>query len=395
MPQLHGDTLGRREGVRYNRNMANRSHVAVLRSGAIAWNEWRLAHRRISPNLREAPLRRANLKRYDLSQVDLSGADLTAADLRAANLANSSIDATVLRDAKLRGAHMSGARIRGADFSHAILADVDLSGSVIENTNFQGATLQQVDFTAALLQDVNLRETRLQIARFDGAYLRNVDVAGAIMGATFLGDTTFHGVRGLDLVTHEFPSSIGIDTFFNSGGLPDAFLRGAGVPDEFIEYAASLVGRAIEYYSCFISYSAKDEEFARRLHADLQARNVRTWFAPEDLKIGDRLRSRINESIRLHDKLILVLSRAAIDSQWVETEVEGAFARERRENRDVLFPIRIDDTVFTTDCAWANNVVQTRHVGDFRAWKKHEKYAAALERLVKDLKRGEPVVMRS
>jgi hypothetical protein len=43
---------------------------------------------------------------------------------------------------------------------------------------------------------------------------------------------------------------------------------------------------AIQYYSCFISYSSKDDAFAKRLHADLQNTGVRCWFAPHDLPIG-------------------------------------------------------------------------------------------------------------
>lgn len=41
------------------------------------------------------------------------------------------------------------------------------------------------------------------------------------------------------------------------------------------------------------------------LHADLQSKNVRCWFAPEDLKIGDKFRTRIEESIRVYDKLMV------------------------------------------------------------------------------------------
>ncbi|HEU5375784.1 MAG TPA: TIR domain-containing protein [Ktedonobacteraceae bacterium] len=47
---------------------------------------------------------------------------------------------------------------------------------------------------------------------------------------------------------------------------------------------------------------------ARRLHADLQAEGVRCWFAPEDMKIGNRIRQRIDEAIHLQDKLLLLLS---------------------------------------------------------------------------------------
>ena len=45
-------------------------------------------------------------------------------------------------------------------------------------------------------------------------------------------------------------------------------MRGAGVPEEFITYMRSLVANPIEFHSCFISYSSKDQEFAERLHAD-------------------------------------------------------------------------------------------------------------------------------
>ena len=61
----------------------------------------------------------------------------------------------------------------------------------------------------------------------------------------------------------------------------------------------SLLVNPIEYYSCFISYSSKDEEFAKRLHAALRAAYVCCWFAPEDLRIGERFRRKIDEAIRV------------------------------------------------------------------------------------------------
>ena len=43
------------------------------------------------------------------------------------------------------------------------------------------------------------------------------------------------------------------------------------------------------------------------------------------MKIGDRIRPRIDETIRLYDKLLLVLSKTSVASQWVEQEVETAW----------------------------------------------------------------------
>jgi hypothetical protein len=198
------------------------------------------------------------------------------------------------------------------------------------------------------------------------------------------------------MVVHEGPSTIGINTIYLSKGrIPEIFLLRAGVPEGFIAYMRSLVVRPIELYSCFISYSSKDQDFAERLYADLQARNVRCWFAPEDMKIGDRIRDRIDLSIRVYDKLLLVLSDNSIRSEWVESEVEAALERERQLTRQVaadaerptvLFPIRLDDAINDTSLAWAATIRRQRHIGDFSKWKDHDSYQKALTRLLRDLK---------
>ncbi len=127
----------------------------------------------------------------------------------------------------------------------------------------------------------------------------------------------------------------------SEGDIPEIFIKGTGIPDSFIEYMHALINRPIEYYSCFISYSSKDQEFAERLYADLQSRNVRCWYAPEDLKIGEKFRVRIDQSIRLYDKLLLILSEHSVRSPWVEKEVETAFSKEHKTGKLVLFPIKL------------------------------------------------------
>jgi hypothetical protein len=110
------------------------------------------------------------------------------------------------------------------------------------------------------------------------------------------------------------------------------------------------------------------------------------WFAPEDLKIGDRFQERIEESIRLYDKVMIVLSEASVQSRWVEREINAAGEREDRENRTILFPIRIDETVMAATQPWAADIRRTRHIGDFRHWKDHDSYQKAFKRLVRDLR---------
>jgi hypothetical protein len=337
--------------------MANRKHLAILSKGVAAWNEWREEHPNVRPDLSEADLRGADLDAANLSEADLHGADLYEAQLRKTNLSKADLSL-----AQLERAHLSGANLAGAGFDGANLSVAKLTGA-------------------------DLREADLSEANLSRADLREADVSRARFGFTVLGNTDLSGTKGLDTADHWAPSTIGIDTIQQSGGkIPEVFLRGAGVPDNWIEYIGSLVAQPIQFYSCFISYSTKDQEFAQRLHADLQAKGVRCWFAPDDLKTGDRFRLRIDESIRVYDKLMVVLSANSIGSEWVEKEVETAFEKERKQKTTVLFPIRLDDEVMKTDQAWAADIRRTRHIGDFTKWKDHDPYQKAFDRLLRDLK---------
>ena len=110
------------------------------------------------------------------------------------------------------------------------------------------------------------------------------------------------------------------------------------MPDELIAYIGSMVGRPIEFYSCFISYSTKDQEFADRLYADLQAKGVRCWFAPHDIMGGRKIHEQIDEAIRLHDKLLLILSEHSMASDWVKGQKCQRAGTRRAGNEEHAVP---------------------------------------------------------
>ncbi len=251
----------------------------------------------------------------------------------------------------------------------------------------------------AFLCSANLHGAHLTGADFSEAALFQADIGEARIQETIFANMSLKGVKGIDTVVHEGPSTIGIDTLYKSGAgnIPEKFLLSAGVPQEFIDYLPpSLREDPIQFYSCFVSYSSKDEQFARRLQADLRASKVRVWFAPEDMKTGDRIRDRIDETIRIYDKLLIVLSEASINSDWVETEVETALEKEQDIKSEdnprptVLFPIRTDSATEKSNLAWVRKIRRERHITDFSAWKDHDKYKKALDRLLRDLKASEP-----
>jgi TIR domain len=147
-------------------------------------------------------------------------------------------------------------------------------------------------------------------------------------------------------------------------------------------------------YSCFISYSTKDQEFAERLHGDLEANGVRCWFAPHDVRGGRKLNEQIDEAIRQHDKLLLILSRHSMSSSWVKTEVAKARDREEREKKQLLFPITLasfEDVkkweLFDADRGIDSaKEIREYFIPDFSNWMDHESYQTAFQRLVENLK---------
>jgi hypothetical protein len=153
-----------------------------------------------------------------------------------------------------------------------------------------------------------------------------------------------------------------------------------------IEYLPSLLNEAIQHYSCFISHSSKDQAFAERLHADLQNKGVRCWFAPDHMRTGDKIIDAIDEAIRLRDKVLLILSEGAVASDWVEGEVTRALDEERTRKQVVLFPVRIDEAVMQTTKGWARLLRGQRNIGDFTRWKEHDSYQKSFERLMRDLR---------
>jgi len=219
-------------------------------------------------------------------------------------------------------------------------SSADLVAASLRHANLRGASLYQCNLRATDLSGANLRETDLGGADLSGAVMKGANLTKAIVGSWF-SNVSFQGVKGLRDVRHHGPCSIGIDTIEKTAADLasdpsdqqdiEIFLERAGVAKEYLEVFRSRIRNPIQFHSCFISYSSKDQAFADRLNGDLRQKGIRCWLATEDLKIGDRFRKRINEAIRLHDKLMVILSEHSVKSSWVEDEVETAFERERRD----------------------------------------------------------------
>jgi uncharacterized protein YjbI with pentapeptide repeats len=377
--------------------MAIPQHLEVLKKGVQAWNNWRtenpgnepdLAGAKLSAaDLREANLRETDLRWADLSGANLSGAILNRADLRRANLSRCIFLGAKLSETNLSETYLSGADLREADLRKAFfirsdLANADLSASDCQRADFRWAYLIKARFNGANLSGANLIEANLTKSELKQANLEEAFVAWSCFGDNDLSDT-----QGLNEVKHFGPSTIGIDTIYRSkGNIPEAFLRGAGVPEHFISYAGHLNAKAFEYNGCFISFAGNDRNFVDKISDDLQREGIRCWVAPEEMKMGEAIRQEVDQLIRIQDKLLVVFSKFSIESKWIQKELQAAIAEERNQNRAVLFPLRLDNSIMDSEQKWIPKLQQTHPIYDFSAWENWEAYYNQFYLLVNDLK---------
>jgi hypothetical protein len=342
--------------------------------------------------------------RHELQDLDVTGEDLRGIDLKQVHLLNCNFSGAILDDvamsySQFNACDFTGASLNGAYLGHSLYIACTFERAALQRAylamgNHSGTIFTRADMRKAVASWCNFRRSRfdesdisgmvLQNAELPFASLRSANLTDAEFMNTVLAGADFTGARGLDRVWHRSPSLIDFEAVQRSGGLPVPFLRGCGLPDEVIEFYQATSG-AIHFNSCFISHADADRTFVDRLHADLQNAGVRCWYSPLDLPIGARQRAALSEAIHFQDRLLIALSRNSLASEWVESEVETAFERERREKRPIIFPIRLDDDVLHSEVAWAAEL-RRRNIGDFRGWQDPDQYRAAFERLLRVLK---------
>jgi uncharacterized protein YjbI with pentapeptide repeats len=309
----------------------------------------------------------------------------------------------------LRKADLSMAEVNWADLWAADLRWADLQLADLREADLRRVNLSMANLSKADLREANFEQAALHVANLSGAKLIH-----AYLSHTTFGDTNLAGVKGLESCEHSAPSSVGIDTLSRSNGhIPDVFLRVCGLRDWEIE-AARLYrrglsvtemtdicyrmielggGQPLQYYSCFISYTAEDETFANRLYDDLQNEGVRCWFAPHHMRGGRKIHEQISEAIQFQDKVLLILSAQSMASNWVQYEVMKARNRELLEKRRLLFPIGLApfealqaweyfDADTATDLAAE---IRSYFIPDFSQWKDRDSYQQAFARLLRDL----------
>ena len=120
--------------------------------------------------------------------------------------------------------------------------------------------------------------------------------------------------------------------------------------DSFLDIQSSLRAPAVELVpkqelaqsevnsirDVFISHASEDKaEVARPLAEALKAKGLSVWFDEGELTLGDRLRRKIEEGLRISRYGVTILSDSFFRKPWPQAELDALFALER-ESKKIL-----------------------------------------------------------
>ena len=379
--------------------MAKAEHLKIIKQGVSVWNEWRNTQSDVVPELSNANLNGKNLSSINFESANLIDANLSYSNLIRASLQNADLGGADLSLAKVNRANLEGANLRFADLqgafmSRTILKKCNLIDAKLSVADLFCANLEGADLAGAVLFRTSMAGTKLSGADLTGCMFYRSNFGGTNfnncrLGETIFANCDFSNAHNLNKIKHISPSTIGIDTLINSkGNIPRSFLVACGITKEIEDLIHPITTKnSDKFFTCFISYSSKDIIFAKTLKNDLEKKNVICWFFPEHAKWGEDIYKNIEEAIKSYDKLIVICSENSLNSESVLREIERALQKEKtqrekhKETRRVLFPITIDDYMFSRWEHYLKPDILRITVGDFRNKEDIEKYDSALDKL--------------
>ena len=96
-------------------------------------------------------------------------------------------------------------------------------------------------------------------------------------------------------------------------------------------------------YDVFLTYSSHDRAKATRIAKMLRDMGLRVWFDDWEIRPGDAIPLQIEKGIQNSRTLVLLLSNAALQSDWVSLERTSALFRDPTNTRRRIVPVLLDD----------------------------------------------------
>ena len=99
---------------------------------------------------------------------------------------------------------------------------------------------------------------------------------------------------------------------------------------------------SIESFDVFLSHSSRDKDIVGRLASRLRAAGLAVWLDGERIRPGDNIVEQIESGLRSSRFVIVCLSKALAQSNWVRREYGPLLHREVTQRRRRVIPVQLE-----------------------------------------------------
>lgn len=103
------------------------------------------------------------------------------------------------------------------------------------------------------------------------------------------------------------------------------------------------LGGGVQHMQVYINYDRSDGEVASDLAAKLSEAGIDVWLDQEKLYPGDNWHLAIGEALERSEAMIVLVSTASMQSEFVRNGIQFALGSPNYENR--VIPVMVRDTV--------------------------------------------------
>jgi len=89
----------------------------------------------------------------------------------------------------------------------------------------------------------------------------------------------------------------------------------------------------------FLSHTSIDKPFVEKLAKDLNNLGINVWYDKYQIKVGESILWKIDEGIKESEYLGIVISKEALKSEWVKTEIAAAWQKQVEQKGKFVLPI--------------------------------------------------------
>lgn len=93
----------------------------------------------------------------------------------------------------------------------------------------------------------------------------------------------------------------------------------------------------------FISYSHADKHRVDLIAGHLLRKRATVWLDRWELRAGDSIINKVQEAVEGSSALLIMLSKASVESEWCKKELTSGLLRELNEKRVVTIPVLLED----------------------------------------------------